>query len=537
MRTRVLVRGRLAGRGRDGRDVASDGLIATAAGGVVERRIVVALRVGVPAVIIGVFLWRIFPGADPVDRLSDDFFYYLVPAQNWVDGAGSVYFPGEPTNGYHPLWFLWVALLYLTVGYGSVFFALLDLSVMALMIGFYFLFERFLRRLTGERLGAAVGTTVATVLLVVIAFAGVETALVAFAAALLLDFISRKPLAEQTVRDAAVVGLLGAFLVLSRLDAVMLTPGLLVAVVPRWDWKRLAAAAAGAAPLYLYLVFNVVVFGHVETTSMAAKSMGFYWPPNWYFIATELPLPGGGEALALVAALVIAVLVRRVPNTDMRRIALALAAAPLLQFSAQALTSGWIMFRWYFYFVFIALGVAVALVVVQLRRSGVLKRFWVPLGLVGLVVTPTVIVVGLKPDPWQVEIAAVAARLQTFSAEHPGVYAMGDAAGTSGWMINEPFVHLEGLMMSHDFIDRIRRREPLEQVFRDYHVTYYVAVWPNGEDENGCIPFAEPNPEQASPRAPHMTMTICTEPIEVIEPGSIFKVRIYRIDPATGTPA
>src|SRR5829696_5674946 len=172
MRTRVLVRGLLSGRDRDGREVAGDGLIAPATGGV-ERGIVVALRVALPAVIVGVFLWRIFAGGDPVDRLTDDFFYYLTPAQNWADGAGSVYFPGEPTNGYHPLWFLWVALLYGTVGYGSVFFGLLDLSVMALMIGFYFLFERFLRRITGERLAAAVGATVATVLLAVIAFAGV----------------------------------------------------------------------------------------------------------------------------------------------------------------------------------------------------------------------------------------------------------------------------------------------------------------------------------------------------------------------------
>jgi hypothetical protein len=141
------------------------------------------------------------------------------------------------------------------------------------------------------------------------------------------------------------------------------------------------------------------------------------------------------------------------------------------------------------------------------------------------------------PDKWQVEIATTAQRLQAFSVEHPGVYAMGDAAGTAGWMIDHPLVHLEGLMMSQDFIDRIRQQQPLEQVFRDYHVNYYVAVWANDVDTKGCLEFAEPNPDQASPRTPHMAMTICTAPLEVIQPGWIYTVRIYRIDPATGKPA
>jgi hypothetical protein len=54
-------------------DVGGDGLVPATAGGVVERWIVVALRVGVPAVIVGVFLWRMFarldlPRADLPDR-------------------------------------------------------------------------------------------------------------------------------------------------------------------------------------------------------------------------------------------------------------------------------------------------------------------------------------------------------------------------------------------------------------------------------------------------------------------------------------
>ena len=506
----------------------------TTTGGVIEQRIVSVLRVGVPAVIVSAYLWRIFGGVDPSKRFSDDFFYYVVPAQNWVHGAGSTFFPGEMTNGYHPLWFLWVALLYGIAGGGAVFFGLLDLSLMALIVGFFFVFERYLRRVTGERLAAVVGAAVAAVALSVISKAGVETALAVFAAAVLLDYLSRKPLADQTVRDAAVVGLLGAFLVLSRLDAMVLAPGLAVAVIPRWDWRRLAAVVAGAAPVYVYFAFNVVVFGHLETTSMAAKSLAFYWPPNWWFLWHPFPVVAPVIVIGeVVTAAAIAVMLRR-SDADSRRIALALAAAPLLQSAAQALLSGWVLFPWYFYFFVMAVGLAAALLVAALRRRNALGRVGIPLGAIMAVIFPIGFVAAAKPDSFQVGEAAIAARLQAFSVDHPGVYAMGDAAGTPAWMTKQPVVHLEGLMMSDDFLDRIRQGQPLEQVFRDYHVNYYVAMRAS-EGNDGCLRFVEPNPEQASPRAPHMAMTICNPPIEVIPPGPRHPMlRIYRIDPATG---
>lgn len=506
----------------------------TTAAGAVQRRVVLGLRVAAPAMIIGLYLWRIFAIRDPALRFFDDFFYYLVPAEHWVDGVGSTFFPGESTNGYHPLWFLWVALLYVACGDGGLFFALLDLSLMALMVGFYLLFERFLVRVTNDRLAAALGACVAAVPLAVTARAGVETALTVFVAALLLVRLSAKPVAEHAVRDAALLGALAALLVMSRLDAPALLFGLAVVVVPCWGRKRLAAMAIGALPLYVYLGFNLCAFGHLATSSMTAKTLAFFVPPNWYF----LQQPSAAAGISMVAMpLILFFLLSRVPRSDIRTIALALATAPLLQFAAQALGSGWMVFAWYEYFVFMGLGLAAALSVVELRTRHTLRRVaCIPLG----VAMPVIVVLGigyaLKPDSYQVDIAVVARRLQAFSVDHPGIYAMGDAAGTPGWLVKRPIVQLEGLMMSHAFIDRIRRRQPLSQVFRDYHVDYYVATAPAGTGKDGCTEFMEPDPGLSSPRAPHMTATSCVAPVAVIEPGTRRQARVYRIDPATGRP-
>jgi hypothetical protein len=507
----------------------------TATVSAVEHRIVSALRVLTIGLIVCFYLWRVFGFVDPIDRFSDDFFYYTVPARNWVDGAGSTYFPGEPTNGYHPLWFLWVALMYRLAGDGVIFFGLIDLTVMVLLVGFFVLFERFLRRLTGDRVAAVAGAAVAAVGLAVVSRAGVETALAVFAAALLLDYLSRKPLAEQTVRDAAVVGLLGAFLVLSRLDAAFLAPGLLLAVIGRWDWRRLAAVVAGATPVYLYLAFNLAVYGHPGTTSMRAKSLDFYWPPNLWF--TQFPSAVNMTTVVIadvVTSVVVAVMLLRHENADMKRIALALTAAPALQLAAQALLSGWALFPWYFYFFLMTLGTAAAMFLVRLRNWNALKRVGIPLGAVMIVVAVYGLIAAEKPSPWQHEAKKNTELLQAFSTEHPGVYAMGDAAGTPKWMTGLSIVHLEGLMMSHDFVDRIADRQPLQEIFRDYHVDYYVAVRPASNPKNGCLQFEEPTREQASPRAPHLSITTCKDPIEVIQTGDLNRLQIYRIDSATG---
>lgn len=501
-------------------------------GGTAERNAVRVLQFVVPAVIVGIFVQRAFGGTDPTLRFFDDFFYYVKPAQNLVEGAGSVYFPGEPTNGYHPLWFLWVTLLWWITGGGSVFFALIDLSLMVLMVGFFFLYQRFLVRVSGQQLAAAIGAAISAIFLAAIAASGVELALTIFALALLLDVLTRKPLAEQGFRDVAIVGLLGSFLMLSRLDAAILAPGLAIAVGRRWDWKRWAVLAAGGVPIALYLAFNLLSYSHVSTTSMTAKSLAVYWPPNLHGLVFEPPVQWAGIPVVLAVIGVVA-LVWRSDGGDVRRIALALATAPLLQFAFQSIFSGWMLFPWYFYLTVMTFGLGASLLASRWLRSKVSRWAVIPLALAGVLVIVAGVAGGVTPERHQQEISVVAHQLQKFSAQHPGVYAMGDAAGAAGFLVDQPIVHLEGLMMSHDFIERIRERQSLEQVFRDYHVNYFISV--SSEDAGrGCRHFIEPAPLQSSTRAPHMEMTTCAAPVEVIQSGSFYQVRIYRIDPATG---
>ncbi len=501
-----------------------------------ERVVTWAIHRVVPAALVALCLWRIFGGLDPTVRFFDDFFYYLKAAQNWVDGAGSTFFPGEPTNGYHPLWFLWLSALYAVTGRNPAFFAGVDISVTILLIGFFFLFERFLQQVTGRRLPAAVGAAISAVVIAPFAAWGLEMALTVFLAAALLMHLTRRPPAEQSTGYAAVAGLLCALMTLARLDSIVLAPLLLAAIAPTWGWRRTLAAAAGAFPLGLYAWFNEVCYGHLTTTSMAAKSLGTYLPPNLHFISVDLPFPGANAMQLAAVVAVVVTLARRIENREARRIVLALAAAPVVQAVLQSVMSGWMMFCWYFYFENMLLGVAAALVAVELTRSpSRTKRVGVPAGVLTLAVLCATVTFEAQPLPVQGGISQAAHELRDFAEQHPGVYAMGDAAGTPAWLMAQPVVHLEGLMMSHGFLKFIREQRPLWTVFKRYEVNYYVAVRPEFTDDSGCRHYREPNSRQSSSRAPAMSMTICQQPVHDIRAGS-YHMRIYRIDPATGLP-
>jgi len=496
-----------------------------------RRVITVALLVLIPLSLAAASVWRIVH-LEPTDRFFDDFFYYIDVARNWTSGQGSTFFPNEPTNGYHPLWFLWLSALLRLCGSGSLFFALVDLSITALLIAFFFLYRAFLNRVTGHDLAAVIGAGIAVVAIAPRAMWGLEMALVACAAAAVLAFLARYPMTDDSPRNGLIAGVLVCVMVLARLDSAVLLPGIIVAAFWTASAKNRWGFAVGLAPILGYAMLNLVQFGRIETTSMAAKSLSTYLPPNWHIIATESPFPGAREILVGVAMVTVFVLIRRHPSTVIRRLSIALASAPALQLFAQLVFSGWSAYPWYWYFDLMTIGLAAALVLARVQQNRHRVGVTVVAVLLLLAAYPLSFQGGQHPNR---DIAQLTAQLRTFAAEHPGIYAMGDAAGTPGWLIGRPIVHLEGLMMSPQFLDRIRQGQPLTEVFRDYRVSYYVAVRPSGpESTDGCLRFAEPAASQSSPRAPHLTADVCGAPISVLTVGDRYRVRIYRVDPATG---
>ncbi len=87
---------------------------------------------------------------------------------------------------------------------------------------------------------------------------------------------------------------------------------------------------------------------------------------------------------------------------------------------------------------------------------------------------------------------------------------MGDVAGTPGYLLDQPMIQLEGLVMDESFLKLLRSQTPLVQVLRDYKVDYYIAL--NPVIHGSCEIASEP--ARAGAGSPHMLGTFCDPPLD-----------------------
>ncbi len=156
--------------------------------------------------------------------MPDDSFYYLKIAQNIGNNLGSVFSPGEPTNGYHPLWMGILILIQYSLRPGNGFFIL---SVLLLSVAFNaftaLILRRFLKMLGFAEEQQTLGIVLYLFLpwLVLLTLSGLETPL--FFMCLLSFFIMLQKVItsdSDRIREYVLLGISAGLLFLSRTDSV-----------------------------------------------------------------------------------------------------------------------------------------------------------------------------------------------------------------------------------------------------------------------------------------------------------------------------
>lgn len=249
------------------------------------------------------------PRDPPFRYFTSDTYYYLNVARNFAE-KGFFSFDGEHrTNGFHPLWQVTLAILYkvclllhiseLTFCYlvilVGVFFTTLavlllgrtiralrgalPVSFALLPIGLYALLLSPVWFLTQEVVGNVspaegplplYGTTWSYA-------NGMESSLALFAYALLGSAWTR--VSRPSTGRALELGILGAFVVLARLDQVFIAASILGFLALRWiaaerwrSFRKVGAIAAGfALPIGIYLLLNFLSCGLAFPVSGASK--------------------------------------------------------------------------------------------------------------------------------------------------------------------------------------------------------------------------------------------------------------------------
>jgi hypothetical protein len=176
-----------------------------------------------------------------------------------------------------------------------------------------------------------------------------------------------------------------------------------------------------------------------------------------------------------------------------------------------SVASDWNLWIWYFYPLRPALCVAL---VVFCRWQPTARAMRIAPVVIALALLTLVKVADARwPEGDMPDMVAIGEDVQQFALTHPGVYAMGDRAGSVGYLLPDPLVQTEGLMMDRAFLEEIRRALPLRQALAPYHVRYYIAT--QAPPYKACFHAVEPS--QAGATSPHLTQDFCESPVAVFD--------------------
>lgn len=444
----------------------------------------------------------------------DDFFYYLVVAQNIATGKGSTFNGLVATNGYHPLW-EWIIAAWIRSGLGQHTALFLGLSVACSAVLLFALATMLLRRAGATWTLSAIFSGLVTTYAFHVLIEGMEVILtlpLMFAllcAVAQVDWWSRN--GARGFFRGILIGLLTAALVLSRLDTVLFAVLLLLCLLAqptlraRMTFSSSVGVLTAALPILIgYAFYNHVRFGVWEPVSGMAKQLKLdhgFTALAWHILFGKSTLQLG--VICLIFAGIIALpLVWKTLSPVFRAITLACLLFPFLYTATLSWSSDWTLWPWYFY----SLRAAICMALLVLSRLKIVGR-WVNARIVQI---PLVVLTcaALLTTRWtlgQPDIVRSAYRLQAFAQTHPGIYAMGDRAGAAGYLLDQPIVQTEGLMMDKKYLEAVRSQRPLQEVLALYGVRYYVQ---SGRPVEGtCLHALEPS--QAGPHAPHLEAYFC----------------------------
>jgi len=450
---------------------------------------------------------------------QDDFFYYLKIAQNLaVHGISS--FDGiHLTNGYHPLWLLTLFCLYRVLPGISFFVGLQTLTLIA-AIAFYAGTERVLRVLSIPEPLRSILTLLVSLQALLLLRYGMEITLALPLAVWLLYFFLHDTSGFPPRRIIG-IGFFASCTVLARLDAILLVGLLFLShlYVTRgkgiWKWTFLFLA--GFTPVFIYLAVNYHFFHLLTPVSGQAKQLkaGFL-PSPVAVLSLVRPMDRMKIVFILPCLALLAIGIAyawktlRTLRRNQAAVILSVLIFPVVHLLVLSVLSDWALWPWYFY-TFVLSSLASCIVVARTPQSSpaLFSRWLKPLSLL-LCCVYLVYIAGYSVlYPNSVHLYTSSAQLAGFMDAHPGIYAMGDQGGTTGYLSKEPVIQLEGLVMDSNYLLKIKNHERLRQILNDYDVSYYVTL--ASSISGNCIVVREPS--QAGPDSPVSTGKICSKPI------------------------
>ncbi len=417
--------------------------------------------------------------------VSDDAYYYFNVARNIVHGAGSTFDAMDPTNGYHPLWMLFLLPVYWLFGNSADEALRITLMIQALFVAAtLWLAWSTYRHYRANALSVILAVALVLTLFspIQLMFNGLETDLVVLIIVLTVHQDAKRSFLRlgHSRAQQALFGLLLGLLVLARLDEAFLVVGIALWSIFRRSSVPLAArimslcreywptVAVFAAVLSPYFAWNVAEFGHLTPISGTLKAT--FPHPNFRpdVLISFAPYVG----CTILAGVALGAMLRRpddavpAPNLDLL---MGMWLGCLLQVGWALFFTTWGTFQWHFAAHIPVTCLILSLYVPRLARNpGPALTASVAVLSAAAVVAFSVFSYNDKGDFHAGAYAAAAwARQQT---PRNAVFALQDA-GVFGYFSERRTINLDGLINSYEYQQYVREGRLME-FLRERHVTF-----------------------------------------------------------------
>ncbi len=441
-----------------------------------------------------------------VTLICDDAYYYLGIARNIVEHGVSSFLPPFETNGYQPLWLLFLSATAFIFGTTE---ASLVLQAFSLSFIFVALFAYFSNRYYGFAFPAIASATV----FAHVTLWGMETTMMPF---FVLAFLSAKNWKSR--------GVFSSLIFLTRLDALAL-------IVARDCYFFLLKREKNFKHYFIlipaiisYLLINYKVFGAPVPISGLAKSIGNISGENLFLIyiyAKYLTAP----IIIIIGALIPALLLTHKMTFRFKDEMAILLLAYTVICGYYAIRSGWPIWDWYSWPAMMIFFFAVMNGVLFLNQSfsnlnDPIKSKWSVLTL--SLTTSSAFFFTLTPAAlfsWGILSAFSDKKEETYAQRNLDLvtfiekeklprgtfFAMGDRAGSFGFFLgnNYKFLHTEGLVGPRSYYEYMKRGAG-DQFLRENKIDYLIAERDRFFESGDVIGVAEPVQGLSSHTGPYL---------------------------------
>ncbi len=411
---------------------------------------------------------EIFYGSDIKAPFTDDFYYYLTTAKNFISLGFISFDKISITNGFQPLWFFFISLIFALSNNDILFNSIIIFSIFIFTFFSYFNFKKyFIQNNYGEE-DSHLAAYLISFLTLFFSKNGMEISFAVFFFSISLIYFHKNIL---------IFCLFGFLTFLSRLEFlifyfIFLTNEIFI---NKKIFNKDFIIKLSLFPFLIifYILVNLYYYDIPFPESGIAKSL----VNNVRFNKETLAfLYSSGYGMKFISAMfyfnfvgIFFIFSKRIKNFT--KISL---LTTLLFFASNSLRSAWPLWTWHFFF----LGISSSVLFVdfiKLFKFRFIKYSTPLIGIFFLVVYLFLFIKNYNVN--NDHILNIANKIERHYADSEyEIFAMGDMAGKVSFLLDKKLIQLEGLVGGKKVLSKIRNQGKLCDLFNEFNVDIYLTT-------------------------------------------------------------